>query len=215
MDRLLHRFRNYNADGLTDRELLELLLRFTRSDAREFSSRLMERYPNIFRLMEADRSSLATVEGMDDKTALLLSILPEMSRRYFISRGIKGQPLLNSSHYGKYLLPYFMSVRDEMVYVLFLDGAANLISCRQMGYGSVNSANAPVRNIVMEALALNASGIVLAHNHPSGVAIPSQEDIELTRRLRSSLEIMELELLDHIIIADDDFVSIKDSGYLR
>lgn len=215
MERLLYRFRTYNADGLTDRELLELLLRFTRADAKAFSAQLLERYPSIFRLMEADRESLATVEGMDEQTILLLSILPEMSRRYFLSRDIKGQPLLNSVHYGKYLLPYFMGARDEMVYALFLDGAANAISCRLMGYGSVNSANVPVRNIVLEALALNATGIVLAHNHPSGLAIPSQEDVEITRRLRTSLEIMDLQLLDHIIIADDDFVSVRESGYLR
>lgn len=215
MERLLYRFHAYNAEVLSDRELLELLLRFTRSDAKEFSARLLERYPNIYRLMEANRSSLSTVEGIDEKTVLLLSLLPVMIRRYFISREIKGQPLLNSSHYGKYLQPYFMGARDEMVYALFLDGAANVISCRLMGYGSVNSANVPVRNIVREALALNATGIVLAHNHPSGLAVPSPEDIEITRCLRSSLEIMELQLLDHIIVADDDFVSVMDSGFLR
>ncbi|MBQ4565296.1 MAG: JAB domain-containing protein, partial [Oscillospiraceae bacterium] len=98
---------------------------------------------------------------------------------------------------------------------LYLDGAAFPISCRQMGNGSVNSADVPIRNIVREALALNATGIVLAHNHPSGLAVPSQEDIDVTRRIRDSLEIMELHLLDHIVIADDDFVSIKESGFLR
>lgn len=215
MERLLYRFHRYSPDGLTDQELLELLLRFTSPDAKALSHRLVERYSSIYRLMEADRESLATVEGIDKQSILLLSILPEMSRRYFTSREVKGQPLLNSNHYGRYLLPYFMGARNEMVYALYLDGAAFPISCRQMGNGSVNSADVPIRNIVREALALNATGIVLAHNHPSGLAVPSQEDIDVTRRIRDSLEIMELHLLDHIVIADDDFVSIKESGFLR
>lgn len=215
MERLLYRFHTHNPDGLSDREILELLLRFTREDAAAFAQRLLERYPTIFRLMEADGSSLSTVEGMDEKTVLLLRLLPEMSRRYFTSRDVKGQPLLGGTQYGRYLLPYFMGARDELVYVLFLDAAANVISCRLMGHGSVNSANVPVRKIVQEALAVNATGIVLAHNHPCGLAIPSGEDIEITRRLRESLEILDLQLLDHIVVADDDFVSIRESGYLR
>lgn len=215
MERLLYRFHTYDPDGLSDREILELLLRFTRRDAKEFSARLLERYSTIFRLMEADRMSLSTVDDIDEQTILLLRLLPEMSRRYFISRDIKGQPLLNGTQYGRYLLPYFMSARDELVYVLYLDAAANVISCHLVGHGSVNSANVPIRRIVQEALALNATGIVLAHNHPSGLAIPSGEDIDITRRLRDSLEILDLQLLDHIVVADDDFVSVRESGYLR
>lgn len=215
MERLLFRFHSYSPDGLSDREILELLLRFVREDAGEFAERLLERYPTIALLMEADAASLSTLEGMNEETVLLLRLLPEMSRRYFTSRNVKGQPLLCGTQYGRFLLPYFMGARDELVYVLFLDGAANVIHCRLMGHGTVNSANVPIRKIVQEALAVNATGIVLAHNHPCGLAIPSGEDIDITRRLRDSLEILDLKLLDHIVVADDDFVSIRESGYLR
>ena len=211
MERLLYRFLTHHPDGLSDQELLELLLRFTRQDAKEFAERLLEQYPTIYTLMEADRDALSVLDGIDEKTILLLRLMPEMTRRYFISRNIRTEPLLSGTQFGRYLMPYFMSARDELVYALFLDGSANPINCRLMGHGSVNSANVPIRRIVHEALTVNATGIVLSHNHPSGIAVPSREDVEITRRLRDSLEIMDLHLMDHIIVADDDFVSLKDN----
>ena len=72
-----------------------------------------------------------------------------------------------------------------------------------------------MRRLVQEVLNTNASAIVLAHNHPSGIALPSQEDIDLTLRLREALDVMDILILDHLVIADDDYVSMNDSGYLR
>ena len=102
-----------------------------------------------------------------------------------------------------------------MVYLLLLDGAGQVLNCRLLAKGSVNATGVPIRRLVQEALTANATGIVLAHNHPCGIALPSKEDVELTLRLREALEIMDLTLLDHIIVADDDFVSLRDSGYLH
>ena len=90
-----------------------------------------------------------------------------------------------------------------------------MLGCRRLGQGSANSAEVPVRRMVQEALSLNATGVVLAHNHPSGIALPSKEDVELTLRLRDALELMSLSLLDHIVVAADDFVSMRDSGFLH
>ena len=73
----------------------------------------------------------------------------------------------------------------------------------------------PIRKLVQEALTANAAAVVLAHNHPAGIALPSKEDVEITLRLREALEVMDVVLLDHIVVADDDFVSMRDSGYLR
>ena len=102
-----------------------------------------------------------------------------------------------------------------MVYLLLLDATGKVLNCRLIGHGSVNSANVPMRRLVLEALTANATGVVLAHNHPSGVALPSKEDINLTMRLRAALDALEILLLDHIVIADDDFVSMRESGYFR
>lgn len=214
MDRLLRDFRR-NPDSLTDQELLELLLRFTSSDAGSLAERITEIYPSLSALMGADGEALSAVEGMDENSKTLLCLIPELQRRYFLSDPMRRGPLLNGGAYGRYLLPYFFGARDELVYLLLLDDAGKVLNCRKIASGSVNYASVPIRRLVQEALNVNASGLVLAHNHPSGIAIPSKEDVDLTLRLRDALEIMGIEMLDHIIVADDDCISMRDSGYLR
>ena len=214
-DSLSRRFMQRSPDGLRDEELLELLLRYCREDAGDMARRIMERFPNIAVIMEADAEDLSTVEGMDGDTVLLLRLIPELHRRYFLSRSRAQKRLADSRDYGNYLQPYFYGARDEMVYLLLLDGAGQVLNCRLLAKGSVNATGVPIRRLVQEALTANATGIVLAHNHPCGIALPSKEDVELTLRLREALEIMDLTLLDHIIVADDDFVSLRDSGYLH
>ncbi len=214
-DPLRRRFMHRSPDGLSDGELLELLLRYCREDAAEMAQKILEKFPNIAVVMEADAEDLATVEGMDEDTVLLLRLIPELHRRYFLSRSRAQNRLADSRDYGNYLQPYFYGARDEMVYLLLLDGAGQVLNCRLLAKGSVNATGVPIRRLVQEALTANATGIVLAHNHPCGIALPSKEDVELTLRLREALEIMDLTLLDHIIVADDDFVSLRDSGYLH
>ena len=212
---LRRRFMHRSPDGLKDEELLELLLRYSRDDAGEMARKILERFPNIAVIMEADAEDLSTVEGMDEDTVLLLRLIPELHRRYFLSRSRAQKRLADSRDYGNYLQPYFYGARDEMVYLLLLDAAGQVLNCRLLAKGSVNATGVPIRRLVQEALTANATGIVLAHNRPCGIALPSKEDVELTLRLREALEIMDLTLLDHIIVADDDFVSLRDSGYLH
>ncbi len=215
MDKLLRRFLQKSPDGLTDAELLELLLRFTSDEPQNLAKRLVEIFPSMSILMEADAADLSFVEGMDEESLILLRLVPEMQRRYFLSHNEKEKRLLNGAAYGRYLLPYFFGARDELVYLLMMDATGNVLNCRFLGQGTICSANVPMRRLVQEALAANAYGIVLAHNHPGDMAVPSPEDVSLTFRIRDSLRLLQLELLDHIIVADDDFISLKDSGYLQ
>ena len=114
---------------------------------------------------------------------------------------------------GDYLLPRFDKERNEVVYILCLDGKCKVIDCKKVGEGSINSAGVPIRRVVELALNLNATFVVLAHNHPTGLALPSAEDIETTRIVASALQVVDVALLDHIIVADGDYVSIKRSNY--
>lgn len=213
-DRLTKRFLLRSPDALTDAELLELLLRFTGDGAGERAEAVLARFPNIAAVMEADTEALSTVSGLSENDVLLLRLVPELHRRYFLSRTQTEERLTDSAAFGRYLLPYFYGARDEMVYLLSLDAAGKVLNCRLLGHGSVNSANVPARRLVQEALGANATAVVLAHNHPSGIALPSKEDVELTLRLRDALDVMDILLLDHIVVADDDFVSMRNSGYL-
>ena len=217
MDRLARHLLQRNPDTLKDAELLELLLRFAvgETNAAALAQRLLERWPCLASVLEADAQELSAVEGMTDECAVLLRLVPELQRRYLIARSAPETRLVDSVAFGGYLLPYFYGAKDEMVYLLSLDATGKPLSCQLIGHGSVNSANVPVRRLVQEALTANATAVVLAHNHPSGIAIPSREDIDLTLRLRDALDVMDILLLDHLVIADDDFVSMSDSGYLR
>ena len=94
-----------------------------------------------------------------------------------------------------------------------MDAKCKLLSCTMVGEGDVNSANIPIRRMVEIALAANATSVVLAHNHPSGIAVPSREDVLTTRQLATALGAMDIILADHIVVADEDFVSMVQSNY--
>lgn len=215
MEQLKKRFLLRDPDGLTDEELLELLLSFSSEEPQKLTQNILKEYPTVAQLMEASAKDLAQMEEIEQDSVLLLRLVPELHRRYFLSRSHVESRLKDSHDFGHYLLPYYYGARDEMVYLLLLDGVGKVINCRMVGHGSVNSANVPIRRLVQDALTANASGVVVAHNHPNGIALPSQEDISATVFLRDTLDALDILLVDHIIIADDDFVSMRESGYLR
>lgn len=215
MEQLKKRFLLRDPDGLTDEELLELLLSFSSEEPQKLTQNILKEYPTVAQLMEASAKDLSQMEGIEQESVLLLRLVPELHRRYFLSRSHVESRLKDSHDFGHYLLPYYYGARDEMVYLLLLDGVGKVINCRMVGHGSVNSANVPIRRLVQDALTANASGVVVAHNHPNGIALPSQEDISATVFLRDTLDALDILLVDHIIIADDDFVSMRESGYLR
>lgn len=210
---LIKRFQD--PDNLTDEELLTLLLRYGQSDPAATAKRLLDRFHTVANLMEVDADDLRTVEGLKETSVLLLQLVPELHRRYFISRNRGRTTLHNTSDYAAYMMPCFYGVRNEQVHALLLDANAVVLECVCLGEGSVNSANVPVRNLVHEVLISNATGVVLAHNHPSGLFVPSKEDVELTMRLRECLNMMDVLLIDHLIIVQDDYLSMRESGYFK
>ena len=98
------------------------------------------------------------------------------------------------------------------MFLLCLDAKCKVLCCKEIGEGSVNSASISVRKVVETALSANATTVVLAHNHPSGIAVPSNEDIQTTRRIAAALNAVEIYLADHIVVADGDYVSMVQSG---
>jgi DNA repair protein RadC len=110
------------------------------------------------------------------------------------------------------LVPYYCGRRNETVFLLCLDAKCKVLCCKEVGEGSVNSASVPIRRIVEMALGANATSVVISHNHPSGLALPSDEDCQTTMRLARALDAVEITLVDHIVVAGDDFVSMAQSG---
>lgn len=213
--RLKHQYLVGGLDSFDDARALELLLTYAipRKDTHQIARQLLAEFGTFAHVLEARAEDLQRVQGMTAHAAILVGLVLDVSRRYLLDRASGGNIMHNLEECGEYLIPFFYGKRDEEVYMLALDAKARVINCQKIGDGSVNSANVPVRKIVAAALNVNAVTVILAHNHPSGIALPSQEDIDATALVRSALDTVGITLLDHLIIADSDFVSLKQSGY--
>lgn len=215
--RLKERFRSEGLDNFNDIQVLELLLFYAvpRQDTNPIAHALLERFGTLAQVLEAPVSELEKVKGVGHNAAVLLSLAPQLGRRYQVSKMMNTSILTSVEACGRYLIPHFFGRRNETVFILCLDAKCKVLGCVEVGEGSVNSAGVPIRRIVETALAYNATTVVLAHNHPSGLALPSGEDVQTTHRVAAALNAVEISLADHIVVADDDFVSIVQSGYYR
>lgn len=212
--RLKQRFLESGLDGFTQVQVLELLLCYAipRKDTNELAHELINYFGSLAKVLEAPVSELVKISGVGENSAMLLSLAQAVSRYYQINRGETVQVLGTLEDCAEYMLPYFHGRTAETVFVLCLDAKCKVLGCKEVGEGTVNATKLNIRKIVEVALSLNASAVVIAHNHPSGIAVPSQADVLATKHLSSALSAMEVVLMDHIIVADEDYVSMAASG---
>ncbi len=214
-ERLKRRFLENGLDDFTDIQALELLLFFAipQRDTNPIAHGLLEHFGSLSRVLEAGPEELKKVPGISDHAATLLTLVTELGRFYQVDAAQRVKFLTTLDACGEYLVPRFFGRSRETVFLLCLDAKCKVLCCKEIGEGSVNSASVSVRKIVETALAANATTVVLAHNHPSGVALPSGEDVETTKRVAAALNAVEIQLADHIVVADGDFVSMAQSGH--
>ncbi len=213
--RLKERFLTEGLDSFSEVQVLELLLFYAipRKDTNPIAHALLDHFGSLSQVLEAPQEALCEVAGISANSAVLLRLVTEVGRYYLVNRTAKHTILTTVDQCALYMLPYFFGRRVETVFLLCLDAKCKVLCCKEVGEGSVNSAAISIRRIVEVALAVNATTVVLAHNHPSGLALPSEEDIQTTRRLAAALHTVEINLADHIVVADDDYVSLAQSGY--
>jgi len=214
-ERMKKRFREHGLDSFSDIEALETLLFYAlpRKNTNELAHILLERFGSFRGVLEADYSELCEVDGIGENAATLLSLVTEMNIRYLKSGRPQGKSLFDTESAGEYILPLFAYQKRETAYMLFLDNAGKLISCCELGKGIVNRVEVSARAIIENAIKTNASRVILTHNHLSGTALPSRDDYISTDGIRAALKMVDVELIDHIIVCDNDFVSLRDSGY--
>ena len=214
--RLKQRFLTEGLDQFTDVQVLELLLFFciARRDTNPIAHALMERYGSLAAVLDAPVEDLQKVEGVGESAAVLLKLVPQLYRKARLAEAERETVLNSSERAGAYLLERFAGEKHEVVYALYLDRKGKLIACRRLGEGGISSAGLDIRRLLEQALLTSASAVILSHNHPSGVALPSADDYTATDRAKSALQSIGVQLADHIIVADQDFVSMADSGYL-
>lgn len=214
--RLKARFLSQGLDGFDDHTVLELLLFYgvPQRDVNPLAHALLSHFGSLAAVLDAPAEELLKVPGVGESVATLLKLAPQLGRRYMISRVGAGEALVTAAQMGAYLVPRFFGERDEVVYIVCLDAKCKVLGCQLLFRGGINSAFVSVRKIVETALIYNAAGVILAHNHTSGIAVPSQEDCQTTAAVKRALCAVGVELVDHIVVADDDFVSMAQSHAL-
>ena len=215
-EKMRHRFQETGLEGFADHEALELLLYYAipRRDTNELAHRLLARYGSLAALLQAPIEDLQRVEGVGESAAVLLKLVPAFV--YKAQRSAGQETVLNSTEKaGRYLLTRFAGERNEVIYQLCLDRKGKLLACKRLSEGGSAAAELNIRRLVENALLSSASAVILSHNHPSGIALPSREDYATTQQAQDALRTIGVELLDHIIVAEDDYVSLADSGILR
>ena len=211
--RLINRLLEEDLDHFNSHQVLELMLFhcIPRQDTNPIAHALLDRFGSLTQVMQAPIDELQKVSGIGEKAATFLAVLNSFCRYYDTHRFDPGTILNTSTACANAVIPYFNGIRNEMVYLLCLDAKCMMLCCREVGEGSVNSAAVPIRRIVEVALAANATTVVLAHNHPSGIALPSPEDVLATKKLAAALAAVDITLADHIVVADGEGVSMRDS----
>ena len=214
--RMKNRFAKYGLENFDDHNVLELILFYSipRRDTNPIAHKLLDSFGSLSAILDAPIEALTKVDGINENSALLIKLIPQISRRYLISRIAHDSALTTSAQAGQYLIPFFAFEKHEVVYLMCLDSMQRVISCDEISRGVVTAAEVNIRKIAELALRNNAASVILSHNHPDGLAIPSVEDRMTTKQIKDALESVGVGLTDHIVVAGNDFVSMADSMML-
>ena len=208
--RVKERFAKEGLEGFEQHQVLELILFYCipRQDTNEIAHRLIERFGSLSKVLSASAKELEQVEGVGKNVSCFLSLFSAVEGYCEMKDNTKVDILQTIDDCGRYLASFFHDKKNETVYLLCLDGKGMVLDCRKVCEGSVNSANISIRKIVDMALTANATCVVLAHNHPSGLAFPSPEDVQTTERVARALKMVDVVLSDHVVVAQGDYVSL-------
>ena len=203
--------------GMPDHRVLELLLFYAipQGDVNPLAHALMDHFGSLAGVFNAGPEQLMAVDGVGRSTAALIRLVPEVAARYYQVNGRFDGQLVSAKQFETLLLPLFFGQRNELAYLVCMDGSNRHIVTKKLGEGVADTVRITARKVLEIALACNATRVVLAHNHVSGVALWSDADLDTTLRLQKVLRETGIELMDHFIIANDDMVSMADSGLLR
>jgi DNA repair protein RadC len=202
--------------ALSDAELLAILLRTgTRGKtAVDLARDLLHDFGGLRRLLEAQHSALDAVPGLGSGKIVQLHAVLELGRRYLATTLPSGETLTDPASTARYLTARLRAYPYEVFACLFLDNRHRVIGFEELFRGTIDGASVHPREVVRRTLHHNAAALILAHNHPSGVAEPSRADENLTRRLKDALSLIDVRVLDHLVIGDGCAVSFAERGLI-
>jgi DNA repair protein RadC len=202
--------------ALVDVELIALLLRsgFKGTPVLQLAQNLLDQFGGLHGLLQAQPADLKRVKGLGPAKRAEIAAVMELARRA-MAQALTSQPVLSSpEHLKTYMQLQLGSHAREVFAVLFLDAQSRLIAFEEMFQGTVNQTSVYPREVVKRALALNASRVILAHNHPSGTLEPSRADEFITQALQKALALIDVDVMDHLIVSRHDVLSFSERGLL-
>lgn len=178
------------------------------------AGRLLQRFGSLRSLLHATAGDILACHGVGDRRLAALRALPELARRYYSESLPSGETIRSPADTEAFLQAHMRHLGHELFCCLFLDNRHRVLRFDELFRGTIDGTSVYPREVVKEALSVNAAAVILAHNHPSGVAEPSQADERITKRLKAALELVDIRLLDHLIIGDGRATSLASRGML-
>jgi DNA repair protein RadC len=214
--RLRERFARSGLKGFHDHEIVELLLALgtPRKDTKEPAREALAKFGSLKDVLDAPPGRLTEVPGVGPKNIIALRLVKEVAARYLKDR-LRERPLAGSPRaVFDYLRQDLGGLHREVFSAVFLNTANKIIEVEQVAEGTVNRAAIHPREVIAAALKHNASRVIFAHNHPAGSMRPSDDDIEITTRLKKACEAVGIDVLDHVIVSADSYFSLAEHGLL-
>ena len=219
-DRIRQEFLIHGFDQNTPpHKILEILLFYCvqRADTNPIAHELIAKYGSVAAVLDAPVQELAAFKGLSERSAVLLKLIMPIAQRYIYDKQEQKPTFKSLDGIGKYVLGRYLGETREKIAVMCLDAKGSMLDFALLGEGSLDSVGLSNRDLVKKALDSNATAVVLCHNHPNGIALPSESDIQLTKNAAQTLLGIGVQLIDHVIVADTDFVSMAQSeqyGYI-
>lgn len=215
-DRLRKKFLTGGFDYLTDYEILELALMYVlpRKDVKILAKDMINKFGSLKQVFDADIEELKQIKNISDYSAGFLFFLKKFTSLYLSLEIKEKDKLLSPLKVKDYLISSLSGEKIEKIYAIVLNAGNRVTDCLEIEKGTVNKSLLIPRKIAEIALKYKAAAIIIAHNHPGGNLKPSQNDIDITGAVKKALEAVEVSLLDHIVVANNNYFSFKEYGLI-
>ncbi|MBQ8503736.1 MAG: RadC family protein [Clostridia bacterium] len=197
-------------DGLADHEVLEMLLYFVipQRDTNKIAHELIDYYGSFSAVLKADRASLTKHKYITDNAACLINMILPLYKRYLENLSLLEPNYTDTESLVEFLRSKYSITENECVYALCFDPQHHLIACRKLNEGDISSSMFDLRKLASVVLETKATSVIISHNHPHGVTLPSREDVAVTESAYKLLRSLKVELSDHIIVSETSFNSM-------
>ena len=218
-DRMFERVEKYGWESLSSYELIEMMLFYSipRVNTNGIAHAMLDQFGSVKGILDADPRELMKVPGVGSKSAQMIKMMPELLRRYLNEASSKSKRFDSIGMIGEYFYRLFLGTHEERLYMMTFNNRMNLLDCTHISTGVINCSEVMMRKISEKIVYSGAAVVAFAHNHPEGMAVPSATDVEATEILRTHVENMGVQMLEHLVFADKRFTPImrKQVGTFR